>query len=44
MNTKQKREALKGAYPGDKWAAKVDSMTDSEVVAIYLRLKKQGKV
>lgn len=44
MNTKQKREALKSAYSGEKWIAKVNGMPDNKVVAIYLRLKTQGKV
>lgn len=44
MDVKQKREALKGAYPGEKWAEKVDTMSDKQVTATYLRLKGQGKV
>jgi hypothetical protein len=44
MNINHKREALKGAYSGDKWAKKVDGMSDSQVTAMYLRLKGQGKV
>lgn len=39
-----KREALKGAYPGTSWIRKVSQMSESQVVAIYLSLKKQGKV
>lgn len=44
------REAVKGAYrnlngqPAPKWATKVNHMTDEQVTAVYLRLKKQGKV
>lgn len=38
------RELLKKAYPSKKWAAKVDKMSDSQVAAVYLRLKSQGKV
>ena len=46
MKIEKKREALKDAYPGsgEKWAKKVDNMTDTEVSAMYLRLKDQGKV
>lgn len=44
MNNQQKRTALKNAYPGKKWSDKVDKMDDQTVVAIYLRLKGQGKV
>jgi hypothetical protein len=44
MNTNQKREAVKGAYSGDKWKQKVDNMSDDQITAIYIRLKAQGKV
>ena len=41
----RKREALKAAYPTSKrWATKVNNMTETQVTAIYLRLKSQGKV
>lgn len=40
----QKREALLTAYPSQKWWDKVKKMPDSQVVAIYLNLKSQGKV
>lgn len=39
-----KREALKGAYPGKSWQEKVAKMPEGQVVAVYLNLKKQGKV
>lgn len=42
--TQQKREALKGAYPGSSWIQKVTKMSETQVVAVYLNLKKQGKV
>lgn len=38
------REAVRKAYPTQKWAAKVDKMDDQQVFAIYIRLKKQNKV
>ena len=38
------REELKRVYPSKKWAAKVDKMTESQVVAVYMRLKAQGKI
>lgn len=41
----QKREALKAAYSTSRrWATKVNKMSDSQVIAVYLRLKSQGKV
>lgn len=44
MNEQQKREALKGAYPGKGWAEKVDNMSSGQVTATYLRLKGQNRV
>lgn len=44
MNDAEKRAALAKAFPGEKWAAKVKKMSESQVVATYLRLKSQGKV
>jgi len=42
--TLQKREALKGMYRSDGWHKRVDTMSDKQVVAIYLRLKQQNKL
>lgn len=39
-----KREAVKFAYPSPTWANKVMKMTDSQIIAVYLRLKSQNKV
>jgi hypothetical protein len=38
------REELKKVYSNKKWAEKVDAMSNSQVVAVYLRLKMQGKI
>lgn len=38
------RELLKQAYPSPKWAKKVDKMSESQVVAVLMRLKAQGKL
>lgn len=39
------REAVKSAYnKSKKWAIKVDKMTDAQVVAVYLRLHREGKI
>lgn len=44
-NTNQEREELKKAYPNsEQWRAKVDNMNPSQVTAIYIRLKAQGKL
>lgn len=38
------REQLKKAYPSKSWAAKVDKMPESQVVAVAFRLKSQKKI
>lgn len=43
-NEEDERELLKGAFPNEKWAKKVDRLSDAEVVAIILRLRQQGKL
>lgn len=44
MGNNNEREQLKKAYPSRRWWAKVDKMSDSQVVAVYMRLRLQGKV
>lgn len=45
MSVHMEREQLKKAYPNSKsWAEKVDKMSPSQVTAIYIRLKSQGKL
>jgi hypothetical protein len=39
-----KRNAIKTAYPNDTWAAKVDSMPDHQIIALYFRLRNQKKI
>jgi hypothetical protein len=40
-----KRELIKQAYPHSKtWASKVDQMSEKQVIAIFFRLKQQGKL
>jgi hypothetical protein len=38
------REAVKAAYPSDRWKEKVDKMSPAQITAIYIRLKAQGKL
>lgn len=40
----RERELVKAAYPSRKWADKVDAMTGSQVIAVYMRLRLQGKI
>lgn len=42
--TVSNRELVKQAYPHAKWTEKVSKMSDSQVAAIFLRLRKQGKL
>lgn len=43
-DTIQQREMLKQVYDSKKWAAKVDKMSDSQVFAIFMRLRQQNKL
>lgn len=41
----QMRELIKRAYsPSNTWPAKVDKMPESQVIAIFFKLKRQGKI
>lgn len=48
-STQKERALLKSAYkvggkPSPKWAAKVDKMSDSQVIAVLRRLQAQNKI
>lgn len=38
------QDALKQVYKSHQWAKLVDEMSEAQIVAIYMRLKQQGKV
>lgn len=38
------RDWVKSAYPGPGWKEKVDKMSDSQIIALYYSLIKQGKI
>lgn len=38
------RRLVISAYPGPKWAAKVNKMTDLQIFAILIRLRNAGKI
>lgn len=45
MNPNQVRLELIAAYPySDKWRRRVEYMEDDQAIAIYLRLKKAGRI
>lgn len=39
----RERERLKAAYKTKSWAAKVNKMTDAQVIAVLKRLISEGK-
>ena len=39
---KRMREAIKSAYPGERWEVRVNSMPDYQVVAIYNNFVRSG--
>lgn len=43
-DVEKKRQALLGAYPGYKWAEKVKKMSDDQVIAVYMNLKRQNRI
>lgn len=40
----QKREAVMSAYNNPTWHSKVKNMSDSQVTAVFLRLRAQNKI
>jgi hypothetical protein len=44
MTTELKRRELLKAYKTKSWRRKVLSMSESQVIAVYLRLKNNGKI
>lgn len=44
MNVSQMRTELSKAYSGSSWARKVGKMTDAQIIAIYRRFQRDGKL
>lgn len=44
MSPQRKREAVRKAYPGENWAAKVAKMSDGQIHNTYMRLLNAGKL
>lgn len=44
MNIAQQREAVKAVYFSPTWVEKVNKMGDSQIVALYLKFKNEGKL
>lgn len=44
MTNDQMRDKVMEAYPGDNWKQKVRRMPDDQIIAIYYRLLKSGKI
>lgn len=39
-----KRQRVLEAYAGDKWRKKVLAMSESQIIAIFFRLQREGKI
>ena len=44
MSIEQMRGEIRLAYPGVAWTARVDRMSDQQVIAVYHRLSSTGKL
>lgn len=44
MGEAEVREILKSYWQSPLWATAIDNATDSQVVAIFMRLKLEGKI
>lgn len=44
MTTEQKRSELMKAYPSHSWKQKCKKMPENQVIALYLKFKKEGKI
>lgn len=44
MTNYEMREAIRKVYQTTSWRDKVDKMYDDQVIAIYLRFEKEGKL
>lgn len=44
MDTNFKRREIYNAYDSKTWKDKVNKMSDQQVVAIYFRFKKEGRI
>jgi hypothetical protein len=43
MSIDQMRKAIVEVYPGERWEAKVDKMSDGQIIAIYHKFLYDGK-
>lgn len=44
LNISQMREKIAEAYGGDGWKKKVRFMPNDQVIAVFYRLKKKGRI
>jgi hypothetical protein len=44
MDTERKRQIIMQVYKSDSWRRKVLTMSQPQVIAVYLRFLKEGKV
>lgn len=43
MNIEQMKGFVKSAYAGERWARKVEHMSDEQICAVYFRFQRAGK-
>lgn len=44
MSPEQMRQQVLSAYEGDNWRKKVQNMTDAQLYAVWMRLKRSGRI
>lgn len=44
MSYEKEREIVKTLYKWRSWASKVDKMSDDQAIAIYMKMKAEGKI
>ena len=44
MTVDQMRKEIRKAYSGERWQLKIDKMLDDQIIAIYYKFKKEGKI
>ena len=44
LQISQMREKIREAYSGDSWAKRIRNMPNDQVIALYYKFLKQGKI
>lgn len=43
-NSFYEKDAVKRVYPNKQWAMRVNAMEEDQIIAIFYRLRNQGKI